>query len=199
MSENSRPQQQSFFSKYKWYIIGILVFLGIRGFMDGNESNTSNNVEYVESETIEPTEGVVTSVKEVQSEIFKITDEAVVPKVEDSRIVASYMDGGIDTFTLDEIALVDTTIVSEDSDYRRRSGISRMVTYGLIGYYMGRRPYGAPIRQSSYANRESYQKSQAGRSRVTSTATRRTVRTPRPSSTGKSGYGSGKSTKSYGG
>ena len=124
MSENSYQERQSFFSKYKWYIIGIIGFFFVKGFFSDSDNSSSSAVEYDETEIIEPTEGVITDVKEVQDEIFKITDEKVVPTVEESRIVATYMDGGVDTFTLEEVALVDTTIVSEDKGYRRRSSIS---------------------------------------------------------------------------
>jgi len=99
---------------------------------------------------------------------------------------------------LQEITVIDTTIVSEDRNYRRRSGISTAVHYGLLGYWMGR-PMGSGIRRSAYASSDSYNRSQTGKTRMSNTARSRSVRTPRPSSTGKSGYGAGKSTRSYGG
>lgn len=197
MAENNQREHRSFFDRYKWYLIGLVAIIGFRAFSSSSDSATSSVV-YDESEVVTPTEGVVTKLDEVQAEVFKITDEEVVPTVAESRIIANYMDGEVDTFTLEEIALVDTTIVSEDRGYRRRSGISTVVHYGLLGYMLGR-PMGSPIRSSSYANRQSYAKAQTGSTRVSNSATRRTVRTPRPSSTGKSGYGSGRSTKSYGG
>ena len=197
MAENNQRQEPSFFARYKWYLIGIVGFLVIRSLIS-SPGTSSSNVEYIETEVASPTEGVITKVEEVQADVFKITDEEVVSTVEESRIIANYLDGETDTFTLNEIAVVDTTVVSEERGYRRRSGISSIVHYGLIGYMLGR-PMGTPMRSSSYATRDSYNKSQAGRTRVNSTASRRTVRSPRPSSTGKSGYGSGRSTKSYGG
>ena len=200
MSDNQAPQEQSFVAKYKWYILAIVGLIIFRTIGSSSDSNTSAAaVDYEETTVDTPTEGVITKLEEVESDVFKITDEEVVPTLAESRIIASYMDGAKDTFTVNEIAVVDTTLSSDDNNYRRRSGISRVVHYGLIGYMLGR-PMGSPMRSSSYANRQSYTKSQAGRTRVASSATTRTVRTPRAkSSSGKSGFGSGKSTKSYGG
>jgi hypothetical protein len=197
MAENNNSQQESFFSRYKWYILIIGGLILFRLF-SGNEQNSNNTDQYESNEVIEPTEGVVTTLQEVDTNTFKITNEEVVPTVEESRIVANYMDGGVDTFTLQEIKMIDTTVTSNDNGHRRRSGISRVVHYGLIGYMLGR-PWGSPIRSSSYATRQSYDKAQTGRTRVNSSATRRTVTTPRRTTTGKSGYGAGRSTKSYGG
>jgi hypothetical protein len=193
-------RQESFFSRYKWYLIGlvILVFYMI-GKNDAQKSSAPDKYVAIESTTVqEPTEGVITRLKEVEPEVFKITEEVLVPTKEESRIITTYIDGEIDTFMLEELAVIDTTIVSEDRGYRRRSGMSTAIHYGLLGYVLGR-PMGTPIRQSSYANSDSYNRSQNGRTKMNNTATSRTVRTPRPSSTGKSGFGAGKSTKSYGG
>lgn len=193
--------QQSFFGRYKWYLIilGVLVFYMI-GKQNNDESGKPDGSDtvYIESTVQEPTEGVITKLEEVEPEIFKITEEEVVASKEDSRIIATYLDGAQDTFTLQQIAVIDTTIQSEDRQYRRRSGISTAVHYGLLGYWLGR-PMGTGIRRSSYASSDAYTRSQNGRTRMSNSATRRTVRTPRPSSTGKSGYGAGRSTRSYGG
>jgi len=191
-------RQQSFFARYKWHLIGVLVLIGYMGFKNGKSSASSDDVVYIESTVTEPTEGVITKLKEVEPEMFKITDEEVVASKADSRIITTYLDGTLDTFRLEEISVIDTTIVSEDRHYRRRSGMSTALHYGLMGYWLGR-PMGTPIRRSSYASSDSYGKSQNGRTRMNSTATRRAVRTPRPSSTGKSGYGAKRSTRSYGG
>jgi hypothetical protein len=192
-------RQESFVSRYKWYLIGLVALVFYMIVKSDSPSSTSDQYVAIESTTVtEPTEGVITRLKEVEPEVFKITEEELVPTKEESRIITTYMDGEVDTFLLQEIAVVDTTIVSEDKGYRRRSGISTALHYGLLGYWLGR-PMSTPIRQSSYANSDAYNRSQNGRTRMTNTARTRTVRTPRPSSTGKSGFGAGKSTKSYGG
>jgi len=98
------------------------------------------------------------------------------------------MDSSVDTFTLDEVKLM------QENDPRR--SMIRTVAYaGLFGYMMGR-PMGAGVNRSAYANDNAYNKSNsAGRSQLRSTARKTTVKRP---STSKS-YGGGKSTKSYGG
>lgn len=191
-------RQESFFSRYKWYILGIAALVVYMVMKDDSQSRPDEYVAIESTTVTEPTEGVITRLKEVEPEVFKITEEELVPTKEESRIITTYMDGEVDTFLLQEIAVVDTTVVSEDQNYRRRSGMSTALHYGLLGYWLGR-PMSTPIRQSSYANSSAYDRSQNGRTRMTNTATKRTVRTPRPSSTGKSGYGAGRSTRSYGG
>lgn len=146
--------------------------------------------DYVESTVEDPTQGILAEIKEVKTDIFKITNEEILPKREDSRIIATYMDGGIDTFTLDEIKL------TEHND-PRRSMIRNIAMGGMIGYMAGR-AMKSPISRSSYADDKAFNKSQStGKSKLRSTATRKTVRTPKAKSG--SGFGSKKSTRSFGG
>jgi len=148
----------------------------------------SEGKDYVESTVEDPTQGIRAEIQEVKQDIFKITDEELLPKREDSRIIATFMDGKVDTFTLDEISL------TEHND-PRRSAIRAIAFGGLMGYMMGR-PMSSATSRSSYANDKAYNKSNtAGKTALRNTATRKTVRTPKA----KSGYGSKKSTKSYGG
>jgi len=136
-------------------------------------------------EILSPTQGIITKVKEVEEELFKITDEEIVNKKEDSRIIASYLDGKIDTFTLEEAKLVD-------ADNPRRRGVNGVLLGGMMGYMMGRN-MNQPLSRSAYANDGAYNKSNTANSKLRSTATRRTV------SKAKTGFGSSKSTKSSGG
>ena len=144
--------------------------------------------DYVESTVEDPTQGIKAEIQEVRQDIFKITDEELLPKREDSRIIATFLDGSIDTFTLDQISLKEHT----DS---RRSAIRAIAFGGMMGYMMGR-PMSSGLTRSAYANDKSYNKSStSGKTALRNTATRKTVRTPKA----KSGYGSKKSSKSYGG
>ncbi len=136
-------------------------------------------------EILSPTQGIVTKVKEMQEELFKITDEEIVNRKEDSRIIASYLDGKIDTFTLDEARLVD-------ADNPRRNRVSGVLLGGMMGYMMGRN-MSQPLSRSAYANDAAYNKSNSANSKFRSTASRKTV------SKAKTGFGSSKSTKSSGG
>ncbi len=140
---------------------------------------------YTTEEVLDPTQGVVTEVKEMREDLFRITDEQVVPTKADSRIIAEYMDGMRDTFTLEEAQLVD-------ADHPKRSRMSGILMGGMMGYMMGK-SMSSPVNRSSYANDNAYKKSTTSNQTLKSTASRKTVKTPRK------GFGSTKSTRSYGG
>lgn len=181
MSEENNEGTPVFtYIKYGFYALVAGWFLW--GFFTGGDSGP----EYVDEEVLEPTQGIVTEVKEIESELFKITDETVVPTKEDSRIIAEYMDGARDTFTLDEAQLVD-------ANNPRRSMIRSVVMGGLMGYMMGR-SMSTPINRNAYANEQSYNKVKSqSDSKLRQTASKRTVKKPAK------GFGSGKSSRSYGG
>lgn len=183
----------SLWTKIKW---GIYAVIGIWLLVSFFGKKESSNVSYETVEVLEPTEGVITTVDEVQAEVFKISDEEVVPLKEDSRIIANYMDGQVDTFTLEEAMLVDTTI-SDRNDPRYRNRMIRSVVWGgAMGYMMGR-SMGSPLRRSSYRSDAAYNRASSSRTRMASTASRRTVQ--RPTKSSRSGYGKSRSTRSYGG
>lgn len=155
-------------------------------------SSCGSDTNYVEEEKVELTKGLITELKEVEENSFKITDERVVDSKEDSRIIAHYLDGTIDTFTVDQVRVVE----QNDPNYHRRSGMSGVLMGGLMGYYLGR-SLSSPPRASAYADPKTYNRvnSNAG-STLNQTARRTTVRRPSRSS---SGHGSGRSTRSSGG
>jgi hypothetical protein len=176
-------------------VCGMALF-GLIGFSSCS-NQTDMDTEYVEkTEIVDYTQGLITEVEEVEKDQFKITDENVVATKEDSRIIATYLDGAIDTFTLEEVALVEG---EENTDgYSRRSGMSSVLMGGMMGYFMGR-SLSSPTSRSSYKNTSAYNKANTTTSSaLKSTAKTTTTRTKRPSS-GSSGHGSGKSTRSYGG
>ncbi len=166
--------------------------IGLMGFYSC--STDSGSTEYVEETTIvDYTQGIVTEVEEVEKDLFKITDETVVPTKDDSRIIATYLDGGIDTFTLEEVQLVDAENPEETS---RRSSMRGVVSAGLLGYFMGR-SFSSPTNPNAYKSTAAYNKSKTSTSSaLRSSAKTTTVRRP---ASGSSGYGSGRSTRSYGG
>ena len=129
--------------------------------------------------------------EEVETETFKIEDEITLASTEDSYIVAKYMDETIDTFTLQEVQLMAS---SEGTSPRNRS-MMRAASYGFFGYMMGR-SMSTPVRSSAYMDQKTYDKVNKNTgNKMRSTATR----TKRAKPGGKSGYGSGKSSRSYGG
>lgn len=173
--------------KYGFYaLIGMWIVYSI---FSGDSSSSSNEVEYEEVEI--PSEGIATILKEIELETFKIEDELNLPSTEESYIVAKYLDETIDTFTLDEVRLM---AANEGTSSRHRSMMG-VAYYGFFGYMMGR-SMSSPVRSSAYMDQKTYDKvnNKTG-NRMRSTA----KRTTRAKPGGKSGYGSGKSSRSYGG
>ncbi|MCI5080300.1 MAG: hypothetical protein MRY78_01340 [Saprospiraceae bacterium] len=171
-----------------------LLFLGLAILASIGFSACGGNSNYVEEQKVELTKGLITEIQEVDSNEFKITNETVVPNKADSRIIATYLDGTVDTLTVDQVAKTENS--STTRHYYRRSGMSSVLMGGLMGYYMGR-SFSSPPRASAYADPQTYNRvtSNAGTT-LNNTARRTTVRRPSRSS---SGYGSGRSTRSYGG
>ncbi len=171
--------------------------LTIAGVISLSSCGGDSGESYVEETVIsEYTQGVITEVEEVEKDLFKITDETVAPTKEDSRIIARYMDGGIDTFTLDEVSLVD----AEGEDSGKRSAIGNVIRGGLLGYFLGR-SFSSPTNASAYKSPAAHAKSQSTTANsLRSSAKTSTVRRP---VSGKSGYGgkggSSRSTRSFGG
>lgn len=156
-------------------------------------SSCESNPQYVNEEKIELTKGLITEVKEVEANKFKITDERVVENKEDSRVIAEYLDGTKDTLTLDEVSMTKT----EGGD-PRRSGMSSVVRMGLMGYFFGRN-FGVGPSAGAYANQSAYNKSTSGaRTTLSNTANRTTIRKPVRSSSTRSTR-TGRSTRSFGG
>ena len=138
-------------------------------------------------EVILPTMGLITELQEVEKDEFKISNETTIPEDELSLVVVNYLDEPQDTFTLDEIKLMESS-GSEGSG----RGIARAASYGLMGYWMGRSMTSRPA-ASAYVDQNTYNRvSNNAGNRMQQTARRVT----RPSS-GRS-YG-GKSTRSMGG
>jgi len=164
-------------SKGKIAFYGALLVFGLYGSLTGCGSEEMVEV---------PTKGLITTVKEVQTDQFKIEDEVPVNTIAESRIIAKYMNGNIDTFTIEQAKLY------EQSGGSGR-GIYRAASAGFFGYMIGRSMSRRPS-SGAYVDQKTYDKVNKGAGNtVRSTA----KRTPKPSS-GKSGYG-GKSTRSFGG
>ncbi len=140
-------------------------------------------------EVILPTQGLITVVKEVETDKFLIDDEITIPKTEESLIVANYLDGLSDTFTLAEAQLLQQT------EGTRSSGVARAASFGFMGYMMGRSMGSYSPTAGAYTSPNKFnQVNNAAGSTLRNTASR----TTRPAS-GKSGYGGSKSSRSYGG
>ncbi len=170
--------------KYGLYtILGIFILHSL--FSDDSSSET------VTEEIEIPTEGLITVVKEIETDLFKIDDEITIPETSESLIVANYMDATSDTFTLAEARLV-----AANGSGRSRSVVNA-ASLGFFGYMMLGRTYARRPNPGAYTNSKTYNRvNNTAGSRLKQTA-KRTSRT-RPA--GKSGFGSkSRSTRSYGG
>lgn len=174
--------------QYLKYGIYAIIFIGVMGLgLFGDDSDSEPEYEEVDL----PTQGLVTVVKEIEAEKFKIDDEYTVPKTEESLIIANYLDTTSDTFTLAEAKLMQAS-----GSTGRRGSVVRAAAYGYFGMMMLGRMTGARPNASRYTSANAHQKatSKAGNS-LSSTAKK--TRRVKPGS-GKSGFG-GKSSRSYGG
>lgn len=166
--------------KYGFYGIVACVFLY-------KVFGPSSGGDYIEETLEDPTQGIIAHIQEVDENLFKITDEQLIDQRIDSRIIATYQNNSIDTFTLEQISLTE-------ANDPRRSILRSVAMAGMFGYMMGR-PMSSGITRSAYANDNSFNKSNtSGRNQLSSTSKRSVVRKPV-----NKGFGSGKSTKSYGG
>ena len=183
--ENTIIMKRQMINNAIWAVTALFLLTGL--IFTGCSSSTT------ETEVVEvPTEGLITTVQEVEAEIFKIEDEVSVADTADSRIIANYMDATSDTFTLEEARLIEAS-----GSTGREGSVVRSAGLGYFGFIMLGRMGGVMPRAGAYTSSSAHSKaSSTAGSRMKSSANR--VTRTRPSS-GKSGYGSGKSTRSYGG
>jgi hypothetical protein len=136
----------------------------------------------------EPTQGLITTVTEVGPEDYKIASEESVDRIEDSRIIVEKLSGDRDTFTLEQAKLITqvTTDTSAVSQPFRRAGM------GYFGFLMLGRMGGHSVNSGAYVNNNAYNK-------ASSTAGSRLSSTARSTTRSRSGFGGGKSTRSFGG
>lgn len=138
----------------------------------------------------EPTTGVITTVKEVNAGDYKIVSEDPVATVDDSRIIVQDMDGAVDTFTLAE-----AKIISQESDTTsRRSRAVRRGGMGFFGYMMIGRMMGGGVSRGAYVNDAAYNRANSTTGSSVRSSARRVGGASR-----NSGFGSGKSSRSFGG
>lgn len=197
MADQQENGGASMFSKIKWVLYGLIAIWVLSNLY--NRSNNSNRgTVTIEKKAVE--EGLITTLREVETDVFKIENEEVVARKEDSRLITNYMDGTIDTFTLQEVALIDTTVTDRSNPRYRNRMMHSVVMGGAMGYLMGR-SLSRPLNRSSYSSQSAYNKSSTQtRTRMTNSAARRSRSvSKKPSKSGRSGFGSGKSTRSYGG
>lgn len=171
--------------------IAAAVMLGTTMMFVGCGSDGSPRIKDATEQTVYiNTKGVETEVKEVEpGDAFKITDERVLDKKENSRAIVHNLDNTVDTISM-------ASMKGESDTNPRRSAIRSTLMGGLaFAYFSGRAGAIAPSR-GSYANTSAYDKSKGMTGSMKSAATPRKVSVPGKSS---KGYGSGRSFRSFGG
>jgi hypothetical protein len=166
------------------------------GMMTGCSSNEEDESAYSYEET-DYTKGVRSHIKEVKPGEFKITDEESVD-AKQSMAIVTYLDGHTDSLSTEAAkALIDKDIRNNNSYVGHQSGLSSMLLYGGMGYFLGRsmnngymnnyrNQDNGNVARSVYSNPATYNKSQNVAQQVNASRTTRTV-TSRPSG-GRSGF-----------
>lgn len=170
--------------------IGIYIAFSMVRACTGSSRNETVEVEI-------PTQGLITTVVEVEPQSFKIEDETTIADTAASLIIAKYQDGKIDTFTLAEARLTQSGNSSSTGRHHMGSGIMMAAGAGMMGYMMGR-SMSTPPSPTAYTNQQTYSRV----NQTTGTSFRNsTARVSRPSM-GRSGgtsAGSGRSSSGFGG
>lgn len=141
-----------------------------------------------DTETVEvPTEGLITTVKEVSAGDYKIESEVPVGVVADSRIIVEDLAGDRDTFTLEQAKLISQVADPNSSEGRSMHSAGM----GYFGFLMLGRMGGTPS-SGAYVNSGAHQSATNNAGSRMSSSAKTTTRS-------KSGFGGGKSTRSFGG
>ena len=120
-----------YFSKFpaikKTVTTGALLFTMAGGLTLYTSCSSGGETEYVSETVLEPTQGLITKVEEVKKDAFKIADETTVEKKEDSRIIAQYLDGKVDTFTLEQVKLEKIIAIQKPTGKVRKVVVTKIL------------------------------------------------------------------------
>ncbi|NJB35014.1 MULTISPECIES: hypothetical protein [Flavobacteriaceae] len=146
--------------------------------------------DFKEETIYEATKGTITEVEEVEpGDEYKIIDERLIDKKENSIAIVHTLEGKVDTLSLAKIE-------NNESEQRYGRGLRSVLYYSLAASYFNRRLGNVAPNSSYYKDATAYNKSTGLQNELKSTATSRKVKVPGSSS---KGYGSGKSFRSFGG
>jgi hypothetical protein len=171
-----------------------LSFCGCLSLTACGSSEESYEQEYVTEEIVQYHRGLITELQEVEEGRFTIIDEHLADNPEESFVVAHNLDGSTDTLSLEHVKLIDTVYQSDTTS--RAGSMNRTLRSGLFGYMLGR-SLGSPTSASAYANPGVHNRVAQTTGNAFTSSTTRTTRTVPVS--GRSGFGGGTSTRSYGG
>ncbi len=165
------------------FTMGLLSFAAVTGCTSGTE------------QTVElPAQGLITTVKEVNPKEFKIEDETSIPDTSASLIIAKYLDGKVDTFTLAEARLMQ----QNGGGHSMAGPIMTAAGAGLLGYMLGR-SLSRPPAPSAYTNQQTYNRVNQSAGARFKSGTSRPTRPSMNSSRSSSGFGGGRSSRGFGG
>lgn len=199
-----QKRKGAFIRKVKDITLSSTLSLGLLGttlFMPGCDNNTANSNNAEEYETAF-TKGMQTHIQETEKGIFKITDEQVVGESE-SKAIVSFLNGKTDTLTLEQAKrIVDAEGNNRSWDENNTNeevrqggyhggGLSSVLMYGALGYYMGRSMNSRP-NPGFYASPAVYNRAQQH------TSTIQNARVSRPVGSSKGYFRSGSGSRSVG-
>lgn len=148
--------------------------------------------EFDEKTIHESTQGVITEVEEIEpGNEYKIIDERIIDEKEKSIAIVHALDGTTDTLSLRKMASD-----KESGTSYRHSGLSSLLMFSLAGSFFNNNLGNVTPDSRYYKNEAAFNKSNNLKSDLQRTATSRTVKVPKAAS---SGYGAGKSFRSFGG
>jgi hypothetical protein len=198
-----QKRKGAFIRKVKDITLSSTLSLGLLGTTllmpgcDNTNSSADNNTEEYE---VSFTKGMQTHIQETEKGIFKITEEQVVGEGE-SKAIVTFLNGQTDTLSLDaakRIVEADKNAGNWDENTNQEvrqgyhgGGLSSVLMYGALGYYMGRSMNSRP-NPGFYANPSVYNRAQQHTSTIQQSA-----RVNRPVNSSK-GYFKGGSNRSVG-
>lgn len=130
-------KQNTFIKKVKDITISgslsmLILSAGLYSCSSGSDSN-----DYEQTEEVY-TQGTRTYIKEVAKGEFKITEEIAVP-ADSSKAIVTYLDGREEILTKEASQkLIDDEIANNESHIGHNNGLSNVLLYSGIGYFLGR-------------------------------------------------------------
>lgn len=156
-----------------------------------SSSDGSPRLKEFDEKTIhESTKGTVTEVEEIEpGNEYQIIDERIIDSKEDSYAIIHTLEGTVDTLSLRKLP-------TEKEESARHSGLNRILMFSLARSYFSNNLSNVTPDSRFYKNDAAFNKSNGLKTDLQNSASTRSVKVPKASS---SGYGAGKSFRSFGG
>jgi hypothetical protein len=181
-----QKRKGAFIRKVKDITLSSTLSLGLLGttlLMPGCNSNNSSADSNTEETEVTFTQGMQTHIQETEKGVFKITDERVVGEGQ-SQAIVTFLNGQTDTLSLEAAKrIVDSEANGGNWDNNNNQevrqgyyggGLSSVLMYGALGYYMGRSMNSRP-NPAFYANPSVYNRAQQHTSTIQNSRVSRPV------------------------